>query len=130
MTSSATTLSRQARFYDGVRPIAWPVNVEATATELVATLADGHVVARWPTSEVEVASDAEHEPHALLVCARQPGTRLAVEDEALRHALAELGGNLAPANPRRPRIAPALGGVVAALAATIEYLPVVNALAR
>ncbi|MCW5748795.1 MAG: M48 family metallopeptidase [Alphaproteobacteria bacterium] len=115
----SATLPTAARFYDGVRPVAWPVQVRATPAELVASLADGRVVLRWPTAEIEVASDAEHEPHALLVCARNPGTRLAIEDDALRQSLAELGGNLSRAANRRPRIAPALGGVVAARAVTI-----------
>jgi Zn-dependent protease with chaperone function len=122
MNPSATALPMHARFYDGLRPVAWPVTVKATEAELVASLDNGQVVVRWPTSEIEVASDAEHEPHALLVCARQPGTRLAIEDDALRQSLAALGGNLARAANRRPRIAPALGGVVAALLATIGLM--------
>jgi Zn-dependent protease with chaperone function len=120
--NSATSMTNQARFYDGVRPVAHPVSVRATGGELVAALADGHVVVRWPTAEIEVASDAEHEPHALLVCARNPGTRLAIEDEALRHSLAALGGPLAKVANRKPRLAPALGGVAAALAVTIGVM--------
>jgi Zn-dependent protease with chaperone function len=112
----------QARFYDGVHPVAWPVSVKATAVELVATLTDGRVVARWPTAEIEVVSDAEHEPHALLVCNRNPGTRLAIEDDTLRQAIAELGGKLARAANKRPRIVPALGGVAAALAVTVGLM--------
>jgi Zn-dependent protease with chaperone function len=98
------------------------VAVKATALELVASLDDGRVIVRWPTPEIEVASDAEHEPHALLVCGRQPGTRLAIEDEALRASLAALGGKLARAANRRPRIAPALGGVAGALLLTVGAL--------
>lgn len=122
MTQSATALPTHARFYDGVRPIAHLVTIQATPAELVASTAEGQVVVRWPTAEIEVASDAEHEPHALLVCARQPGTRLAIEDDALRQSLAELGGNLKRAANRRPRIAPALGGVAAALAVTVGLM--------
>ncbi|HKU98341.1 MAG TPA: M48 family metallopeptidase [Vineibacter sp.] len=122
MTQSATALPMHARFYDGVRPIAHLVTVKATPAELVAATAEGQVVVRWPTAEIEVASDAEHEPHALLVCARQPGTRLAIEDDVLRQSLAELGGNLKRAANRRPRIAPALGGVAAALAVTVGLM--------
>ncbi|HEX2843371.1 M48 family metallopeptidase [Hyphomicrobium sp.] len=117
MTSPMT-----ARFYDGLHPVAHIVSVKATPAELVATMPDGRVVVRWPTAEIEVVSDAEHEPHALLVCARQPGTRLSIEDDALRQALADLGGSLARATGRRPRIAPALGGVAAALAITVGVM--------
>ena len=109
----------QARFYDGVRPVAWPVTVKATAAELTAAMPDGRVIVRWPTAEVDVASDSEHEPHAILVCARQPGTRLAIEDDTVRQSLAELGGKLARAANRRPRIVPALSGVAAAILATV-----------
>ncbi|HJQ55633.1 MAG TPA: M48 family metallopeptidase [Vineibacter sp.] len=122
MAVGATSMTSQARFYDGLRPIAHPVSVRATAAELVASLADGQVVVRWPTHEIEIASDAEHEPHALLVCARHPGTRLAIEDETLRQALAALGGNLAKVANRKPRLAPALGGVAAALVVTIGVM--------
>ncbi|TWT14023.1 M48 family metallopeptidase [Reyranella sp. CPCC 100927] len=122
MTQSAIALSMHARFYDGVHPVAHPVTIKATPAELVAATAAGQVVVRWPTAEIEVASDAEHEPHALLVCARQPGTRLAIEDDALRQSLAELGGNLKQAANRRPRIAPALGGVAGALALTVGLM--------
>jgi predicted Zn-dependent protease len=109
----------QARFYDGVRPVAWPVTVKATAAELTAAMPDGRVIARWPTAEVEVVSDPSHEPHAILVCARQPGTRLAIEDDALRQSLAELGGKLVRAANRKPRIVPALAGVAGALLLTV-----------
>jgi predicted Zn-dependent protease len=122
MSTSATAIPTTARFYDGVRPIAWPVSITANTIELIAMLQDGRVVVRWPTAEIEIASDSEHEPHALLVCARQPGTRLAIEDEALRQSLAALGGPLARAGNRRTRIAPALGGVAAALLATIGLM--------
>jgi Zn-dependent protease with chaperone function len=119
MTQNATARPMQARFYDGVHPVAWTVTVKVTPAELAAALDDGRVIVRWPVSEVDVVSDAEHEPHALLVCRQQPGTRLAVEDEALRQAIADLGGKLARAANKRPRIAPALGGVAAALAITV-----------
>ncbi|QQS13621.1 MAG: M48 family metallopeptidase [Rhodospirillales bacterium] len=113
------TIPTNARFYDGHHPVAHEVSVRATPTELFAVAPDGKVLARWPSGEIEVASDAEHEPHALMVWAGQPGARLAVEDSELRGAIAGLTANLARVAPRRTRIAPALAGLALGIAATI-----------
>jgi predicted Zn-dependent protease len=111
-----------ARFYDGLHPTAHEVALRASSAEVVAMLADGRIVARWPVPEIEVVSDPWHEPHALMVCPRQPGARLAVEDLAYREALAVLGPNMSRAAPRRSRVTPVLGALVAALVATVGAL--------
>lgn len=111
-----------ARFYDGLHPTAHEVALRASSAEVVAMLADGRIVARWPVPEIEVVSDPWHEPHALMVCPRQPGARLAVEDLAYREALAVLGANMSRAAPRRSRVTPVLGALVAALVVTIGGL--------
>lgn len=113
-----------ARFYDGLHPTAHEVVLRASSAEVVATLADGRIVARWPVSEIEVVSDPWQEPHALMVCPRQPGARLAVEDPGYREALAVLGANMSRAAPRRTRVTPVLGALVAALVLTIGVLAV------
>ena len=107
-----------ARFYDGLHPTAHEVALRASSAEVVAVLADGRIVARWPVPEIEVVSDPWHEPHALMVCPSQPGARLAVEDLAYREALAVLGPNMSRAAPRRARVTPVLGALVAALVVT------------
>jgi predicted Zn-dependent protease len=108
-----------ARFYDGLHPTAHEVALRASSAEVVAMLADGRIVARWPVPEIEVVSDPWQEPHALMVCPRQPGARLAVEDPGYREALAVLGANMSRAAPRRTRVTPVLGALVAALVVTI-----------
>jgi len=113
-----------ARFYDGLHPTAYDVVLRASTAEVVATLADGRILARWPVSEIEVVSDPWQEPHALMVCPRQPGARLAVEDLGYREALAVLAPNMARVAPRRSRVTPVLGALVAALALTIGTMAV------
>jgi hypothetical protein len=113
-----------ARFYDGLHPTAYDVVLRASSAEVVATLADGRIVARWPVPEIEVVSDPWQEPHALMVCPRQPGARLAIEDLGYREALAALAPNMSRAAPRRSRVTPVLGSLVAALVLTIGTLAV------
>lgn len=113
-----------ARFYDGLHPTAHEVVLRASSAEVVAALADGRIVARWPVPEIEVVSDPWHEPHALMVCPRQPGARLAVEDPGYREALAALASNMKRAAPRRERVLPVLGALLAALLFTIGGLAV------
>lgn len=108
-----------ARFYDGLHPTAHEVVLRASSAEVVAALADGRILARWPVPEIEVVSDPWHEPHALMVCPRQPGARLAVEDPGYREALAALGANMSRAAPRRSRVTPVLGALLAALVVTV-----------
>lgn len=113
-----------ARFYDGRHPTAYEVALRASSAEVVAMLGDGRIVARWPVSEIEVVSDPWHEPHALMVCPRQPGARLAVEDPGYREALAVLAPNMNRAAPRRARVTPVLGALLAALVITVGVMAV------
>ncbi len=110
------------RFYDGVHPLTHAVTASVSSSELTIVFPAAGQPVRWALADIEVASDPWHEPHALLVNPKFPGTRLAIDDAGFRVTLSGLGRHLTRAAPRKARVLPVLAGLLAGLALTVGAL--------
>lgn len=112
-------MAARARYYDGKVAVAREVTLRPAGHELIILdAADSSVVARWPTAELAVLGDSEHEK-APPVARRGEEARLVIEDGELRRQLALAMPPLAALGRPRSAAAPRIALFGATLAAAL-----------
>jgi hypothetical protein len=94
--------ANRAKFYDGKTALVHEVGVRPTASELIVFRpSDSGILARWPTAELRLLGDVEHEV-VPLISRKGDHARLLVEDPDLQRQLAIAIPALTPLVARKP----------------------------